>query len=63
MELVKVQTPQATKPPQALALVYDKDRKYLMQQHLHAATRDAMGSDAKAFFEAEYRPRLVDGNR
>ena len=30
MELVKVQIPQATTDPNALALVYDKDRMYLV---------------------------------
>jgi hypothetical protein len=56
MELVKIQTAQATSDPEALALVYDKDRKRLVQQRLNDATKDAMGTDAKAFFEAEYQP-------
>jgi hypothetical protein len=58
MELVKVQTPQMTSDPEALALVYDKDRKWLVQQQLDDATKDAMGADAKAFFEAEYQPTV-----
>jgi hypothetical protein len=58
MELVKVQTAQVTSDPEAPALVYDKDRKWLVQQLLDAATSDAMGTDAKAFFEAEYQPTV-----
>ncbi|MBT1512744.1 hypothetical protein KIP88_19780 [Bradyrhizobium sp. SRL28] len=38
--------------------VYDKDRKWLVQQQLDDATKDAMGTDAKAFFEAEYQPTI-----
>ncbi len=48
MELVKVQTAQATSDPEAI--VYDKDRKWLVQQHLNDATKDALGTDTKAFF-------------
>ena len=51
MELVKVQTAQVTSDPEALALVYDKDRKWPVQQQLDGATKDAMGTDVKAFFE------------
>jgi hypothetical protein len=56
MELVKVQTAQATSDPEAI--VYDKDRKWLVQQHLNDATKDALGTDTKAFFEAEYQPTI-----
>ena len=56
--MVKVQTTQVISDPEALALVYDKDRKWLVQQQLDDATKDAIGSDAKAFFEAEYQPTI-----
>jgi hypothetical protein len=58
MELVKVQIAQATSDPEAPALVYDKDRKRLVQQQLDKATKDAMGTDGRAFFEAEYQPAI-----
>jgi hypothetical protein len=58
MELVKVQTAQVTSDPEAIALFYDKDRKWLVQQQLEDATKDAMGTDARAFFEAEYQPTI-----
>jgi hypothetical protein len=58
MEIVKVQTAQVTSDPEALALVYDKVRKWLVQQQLDSATKDAMGIEAKAFFEAEYEPTV-----
>ncbi|KRR21377.1 hypothetical protein CQ14_06925 [Bradyrhizobium lablabi] len=54
MEIVKVQTTLASSDPEALALVYDKDRKWLVHQQLDDTTQDAMGTDVKAFFEAEY---------
>ena len=54
MELVKVQIPQATNDPEAPSLVYDKDRKHPVLQLLDDATKEAIGTDAKAFFEAEY---------
>ena len=56
MALVKVQIPQVTGDPEALALAYDKDRIWLVQQRLDNATKDAMGTDVRAFFEAKYQP-------
>jgi hypothetical protein len=61
MELVKVRTALATSHLEDLegsALVYDKGRKRLVQQPLDAATKEAMGDDVRAFFEAEYRPAV-----
>jgi hypothetical protein len=57
MEIVKVQTPVVTNDPNEPALVYARFRKHLVQQHLGHATREAMGSDLRAFFEAEYQAR------
>lgn len=59
MTLVKVQTALVTTELDALALVYDRDRKWMVQQPLDDATQKAMGTDVKAFFEAEYQ--LTDG--
>ena len=58
MELVNVQTALMTSDPETPALVYDEHRKRLVQQALDDGTKDAMGTDAKAFFEAEYQPAV-----
>ena len=58
MDIVQVQTTLATSdPPEALALVCDQDRKWLVQQPLDDIARDAMATDLQAFFEAEYQPK------
>lgn len=54
MTIVKVQIPVSTSDPRAPALIYAQGRDRLVQQHLFAGHRLAMGSDFKAFFEAEW---------
>jgi len=64
MELVKVQNAQATRNPEALALVYDKDRKWLVQQQPNDATKDDDGHRHQGLFSRpSTRPRLVAGRR
>jgi hypothetical protein len=53
--IVKVQVPLSTNDHAARALVYAKAKENMVQQQLDHATKVALGSDAKAFFEAEYR--------
>ncbi|MCA1419456.1 hypothetical protein [Bradyrhizobium sp. BRP23] len=57
MPVIKVQLPLATSDPTRaeMALIYAEGRKFMTQQVLDQATRALMGSDAKAFFDANYR--------
>lgn len=53
--IVKVQLPFASSRPELHMLVYAKNRRYMVEQKIDAATLKAMGNDLKAFFEGEYR--------
>lgn len=53
--IVKVQIPMVTDDPHELVLVYAKDHANQSIQALDHATRQAMGKDYKAYFEAEFR--------
>jgi hypothetical protein len=57
MTIVKVQTPIFSTDPAVPALVYDEARQHTIQQRLDPATLAAMGSDFKAFFDAEWDGR------
>jgi len=54
-EIVKVQTPLSTNDPEHKALVYAKNKHRIVQQKLDHATQKLMGTDVKAFFQAEWR--------
>ncbi len=53
-DIVKVQVPLIANDPAGEALVYAKGRKKMVQQRLDYTTKKLMGTDLKAFFEAEY---------
>jgi hypothetical protein len=53
-DIVKVQVPLIANDPAEVALVYAKGRKKMVQQRLDYTTKKLMGTDLKAFFEAEY---------
>lgn len=48
--IIKVQVPLATNRTDAVALVYDKALKHLVEQPISPAVRDALKGDTKAFF-------------
>ena len=50
MTPVKVQTTLVATDLDPLALFYDQDRKWMVQQPLDDATQKAVGTDAKALF-------------
>lgn len=54
MTIVKVQTPLFSSEPNMPALVYDERKSHVIQQHLRGRAVAAMGTDYKAFFEAEW---------
>ena len=54
-EIVKVQVPLISNDPAEHALVYAEGRKRVVQQPLDYTTKQLMGDDSKAFFEAEFR--------
>ena len=53
-EVVKVQIPLETNDPEFRALMYNQQRR-MVQQKLDYTTKRLMGTDVKAFFEAEWR--------
>ena len=54
--IVKVQVP-LYGGKSGVALIYSRGRKNMREQALDASTKEAIGTDAKAYFKAE----LVDG--
>jgi hypothetical protein len=54
-EIVKVQIPLATNDPAALPLIYDRHREHMTQQRIDHTTKKLMGTDVKAYFQAEWR--------
>jgi hypothetical protein len=57
MTIVKVQTPIFSSDPAVPALVYDEARQHMIHQQLDRKALAAMGSDFKAFFDAEWDGR------
>lgn len=53
--IVKVEIPMAADDLHELVLVYARDHANQSIQALDHATRQAMGKDCKAYFEAEFR--------